>query len=241
MKSAIAYITNRYLRNFGYEIKATALLPKQNLLGIKNKFNIRTILDAGANLGQFAQWSRVEFPNATLHSFEPVLATYKKLQATAQHDPLWNTYNLALSSEKCVRQINVHVDHPSSSSLLESTPIEAELYPSTNRKVKNDVNCITMDEWVEESNPLIDNDILLKMDVQGHEASVLKGGKRTLQKVQVVIVEAIIEQLYHSQTKFSELVALLDNASFDFIGVMEHGFTSQGNVVSLDAVFFKRH
>jgi hypothetical protein len=115
------------------------------------------------------------------------------------------------------------------------------LYPSTIQKEKKDVNCITLDEWVEEYNPTMDNDILLKMDVQGHEASVLKGGKRTLQNVQVVIVEAIVEQLYHSQTTFPELVALLDNSAFDFIGVMEHGFTSLGNVVSLDAVFFKRH
>lgn len=240
MKNAIANITNKCLRTFGYEIKATALLPKQNLLGIKNTFNIHTIIDAGANLGQFALWARAEFPNATLHSFEPVRATFEKLQVTARMDPLWNTYNLGLSSEKSVRKINLHVDHPSSSSLLDSTPLEVDLYPSTSRKVKRDVTCTTLDKWVEEYKPKMDKDILLKMDVQGHEASVLQGGKHVLQNVQVVIAEAIIEQLYHSQTTFPELVALLDSSGFNFIGVMEHGFSARGNVVALDAVFFKR-
>ena len=241
MKKLIANTTNKCLRTFGYEIKSTALLPKQNLLGIKNTFHIQTIIDAGANLGQFALWARAEFPNAALHSIEPVRTTFEKLQATARMDPLWKTYNLGLSSNKSVRKINLHVDHPSSSSLLDSTPIEANLYPSTSRKIKSDVTCTTLDDWVGEFKPMMNGDILLKMDVQGHEVSVLKGGKDFLRGVQVVVTEAIIEQLYYSQATFPELVALLDSSGFNFVGVMEHGFSVHGNVVSLDAVFFKRN
>ena len=111
MKKLIANTTNKCLRTFGYEIKSTALLPKQNLLGIKNTFHIQTIIDAGANLGQFALWARAEFPNAALHSFEPVRTTFEKLQATARMDPLWKTYNLGLFKQ--IRQENKSPCRPS--------------------------------------------------------------------------------------------------------------------------------
>jgi len=240
MKAILAKYINEIFRKYGYEIKATASLPKQNLLGMKNNYSIRTVLDAGANLGQFAEWARSEFPTSTIHSFEPVQTTYHSLQAKAQRDPLWHCYNLALSSETCVRDINVHVDHLSSSSFLDSTQTTSELFPSTIRKVKSEVSCVTLDEWVSDSSTVLEEDVLLKMDVQGYEASILQGGQRTLLNVQVVITEVNIERLYHSQTTFPELVSLLDKACFEFVGVLEHGFSANGNPVSLDAVFMKR-
>jgi len=238
MTAHIANSINTFLRRFGYEVKATARLPKQNLLGIKGRFKIQTVLDVGANIGQFALEARTHFPEATIHSFEPVRTTFDQLAKISQGNPLWHSYQLALSSEKCVRAMHVHVDHSSSSSLLESTPTEAILFPST--IVKRDVNCVTLDEWASDMSASLTSDVLLKMDVQGHEDSVLRGARETLRHVDVIITEVIIETLYTSQARFSEIVSMLDDAQFDFVGVLEHGFSKQGNVIAFDAVFINR-
>lgn len=239
MKSHINSILNKILGNFGYEIKSTTLLPKRNLLGLKNRFRVKTIIDVGANLGQFASWARAEFPNATIHSFEPVKSTFDQLKKNTDSDPLWQAYNLAASSETCIRKINFHMDHSSSSSLLESTPTELALFPETQRKVLQDVNCISLDQWVQDYRPVMDDDILLKMDVQGYEGKVIAGATKLLRSTQAVIAEVIIEDLYFSQTKFTEITAKLESCDLNFVGIIEHGFSSTGQVVSIDAVFMR--
>src|SRR5262245_45123028 len=37
------------------------------------QFPIRTIVDIGANIGLFSLWARHNFPNATIHAYEPNL------------------------------------------------------------------------------------------------------------------------------------------------------------------------
>lgn len=227
------------LRKIGYEVKAISQLPQRNFLGLKQSLDIETIIDAGANLGQFGEWMRNEFPDSTIHSFEPIKTTFDQLQGKTNRDPKWQSYNLALSDTVCDREINFYVDHSSSSSFLEATPNEAILYPETKAKIKQVVRCTTLDQWVVDEKLDLKHDILIKMDVQGHEDSVIKGATKILSRAKAVIAEANIENLLESQTSFAELVRLLAASEFHFIGVLEHGFLKDGRVASLDAVFTK--
>lgn len=230
---------NRFLRLFGYQIKSVQQLPNENLLGISQRYNIRTILDAGANEGQFALWSRKFFPKASIYSFEPVESTFKKLQLIAKDSHQWDVFQVALSDTCEDRQIFHHINHPSSSSLHESTAEELTLFPETQEKSLEHVSCITLDHWLNKFNSLIKEDILLKLDVQGHETCVLKGAKNVLEMTSVVITEVIVGSLYAEQARFVDIVHLLSEAGFHFQGVLEHGFDEKAAIISLDAVFVK--
>lgn len=230
---------NRFLRLLGYQIKSVHQLPQESLLGITKRYNIRTILDAGANEGQFALWSRKFFPKASIYSFEPVESTFKKLQLIAKDSHRWDVFQVALSDTCEDRQIFHHINHPSSSSLHESTAEELTLFPETQEKSLEQVSCITLDHWLNSFNSLIKEDILLKLDVQGHETCVLKGAKDVLAVTSVVITEVIVGSLYREQARFDDIVHLLSESGFQFQGVLEHGFDQSGSVISLDAVFIK--
>ncbi len=239
MTSVLKQLSNRFLKCFGYQIKSVQQLPNENLLGITKRYNIRTILDAGANEGQFALWSRKFFPEASVYSFEPVESTFKRLKRIAREKPRWHVFQVALSDTCEDRQIFHHINHPSSSSLHESTAVELALFPETQEKVLENVSCVTLDHWLNKSNISLKEDILLKLDVQGHETCVLKGAKSVLELTSVVITEVIVGGLYREQSQFVEIVNLLSEANFQFQGVLEHGFDKSAAIISLDAVFVK--
>jgi len=239
MISVLKQLSNRFFKCFGYQIKSIQQLPSENLLGITKRYDIRTILDAGANEGQFALWSRKFFPKASIYSFEPVESTFKKLQLIAKDSHRWDVFQVALSDTCEDRQIFHHINHPSSSSLHESTAEELTFFPETQEKSLEHVSCITLDHWLNKFNSLIKEDILLKLDVQGHETCVLKGAKDVLAMTSVVITEVIVGSLYREQARFVDIVHLLSESGFQFQGVLEHGFDQTGSVISLDAVFIK--
>ena len=101
-------------------IKST---PKKSLLGLRN-FPIRTIIDVGANKGQFARMILKYFPRANIYCFEPLPGPFKKLSKWAEsQNSMVKVFNMALGdSEGDVEMLN-HLEFSPSSSLLGTTKI----------------------------------------------------------------------------------------------------------------------
>src|SRR5687768_11964837 len=60
-------------------------------------FSPSMVLDVGANVGQSASEFADAFPQATVHSFEPVASTYARLVEAVKHRPNVICHRLALS------------------------------------------------------------------------------------------------------------------------------------------------
>ncbi len=71
------------LRYFGVDVIRWYKAPESTLLGL-TEYDIRTVLDIGANIGQSARFYRQTFPKARIYSFEPLPAVYESLDAWAQ-------------------------------------------------------------------------------------------------------------------------------------------------------------
>ena len=91
--------------------------------------NIKTIIDAGANTGQFAAKISKDFPNTIIHSFEPIPEVYEKLVSNTK-DLKIKTYPYALGTENGETEINLNEYSPSSSLLDQppSTPFHIPLH-----------------------------------------------------------------------------------------------------------------
>lgn len=83
-------------------------------------------------------------------------------------------------------------------------------------------------------------EILLKLDVQGFEDRVLRGGTRALSKCRAVLLEVCLEPLYEEQADFLVLAQLLYDAGFRYAGNLDQAYGDDGRVVFIDAVFIKR-
>lgn len=233
-----ARLINSIMQRTGYVIKNVRHLPNHSYLGLRN-IPIKTILDIGANHGQFAMTIRDVFPEAHIFSFEPTPLAFEKLCEMASGHLNWTPVNLALGEEAGIKMMNLHIDHTSSSSLLPSTELEASLYPETRRQKLVQVNCETLDNWAAQNGLDLRSPVLIKMDVQGFEKHVIAGGMKTIGEADAIITEVIMKELYAEQTKFSEIVNLLERVELTFQGMIDHGLDAYANVVSGDALFLR--
>jgi len=239
VRSSVASCLNDLLRLGGVEIKTCSALPQHNLLGLRH-VPFQTVLDIGANEGQFAGKALSLFPAAQFYSFEPIPRCFESLQQKCQQSERWTCYNLALAEAEKTTILNIHEDNMPSSSLLHATPEELDLYPKSKRQSEFEVRCTTLDKWVSLRAGALRRPSLLKLDVQGYELNVLKGGCLALIEVDAVICEINIRKFYEEQASFADIVNFLHTRSIHFHGVLEHTYDDAYNVIAFDAIF-RRH
>lgn len=75
-------LIKRMLNYFGLDIIRISKDTKFTLLGLK-KLPIQTIIDVGANTGQFAKYISNLFPKSDIYCFEPLPGPFKVLNQWA--------------------------------------------------------------------------------------------------------------------------------------------------------------
>ena len=221
----------------GYHLERNSENPEHTWIGLKT-LPIRTIIDVGANEGQFAQRSLRQFPGAHIVCFEPLPGPSAVLSRWAQGQPRVTVYTCALGEQDAEAEMFVHSDHTPSSSFLKSTALSSQLYPFTSRQAKMIVPVKRLDDVLAEGAPL-QTDILVKMDVQGFEGRVIRGGTNVLRRAKACIVEISLDTLYDGQSTFKEIFSELDALSFRYAGNLSQAYSADAHVVYLDAVFLR--
>ena len=233
-------LIKKLANNLGFEVVRLKNSPQHSLLGLRS-VPIKTIIDVGANQGQFAEWIIDEFPEAKLYCFEPLPNPYEKLEAWSK---LQNNrvmpLNWAIGDEEGQVSMFYHTEHSTSSSLLPSTELIGELYPFTKEQQEVKVDLLTLDHAVEKINEPFEGDILIKLDVQGFEDRVIRGGTKIFQQAKICIIEVSLESLYEGQANFKELSFMLYDLGFSYAGNLDQKYEEDGSCVSLDAVFTKK-
>ena len=223
---------------FGYHVVRNHNNPEHTLMGLA-RFGFDTILDVGANAGQFAGEIRKRFPSAKLFCFEPVPEPFAKLSEWAAQDGRATAIQTALGDVPGHLEMFVHTDATPSSSLLQTTAQTQSLYPTTKNQHKIVVDIQRLDDWAAAQKLALTGNILLKIDVQGFETKVLRGAPNILQHIKAAIVEVNIEQLYEGQSRFSDIVQLFDAAGLGYAGNLSQACAADGRIVFVDAVFLR--
>jgi FkbM family methyltransferase len=226
-------------RHFGFSILRLKNNPKETLVGLKGR-SVCTVIDCGANEGQFARYISSVFPNAVLHCFEPLDEPFQLLSswAASKGDKI-HCYYHALGDEEGEATMHHHINHSASSSLLQVTKHEVELFPETEEQLEVNVPVTTLDAILNDVVGREQGEILLKLDVQGYEDRVLRGATKLLEKVDICLLEVCVDPLYTAQADFKDLVVLLDQRGFRYAGNMEQSYGEDGRVMWLDALFLK--
>jgi FkbM family methyltransferase len=182
-----------------------------NIIDYINNRKVNLVLDVGANTGQFGRSIRHRGYTGQLISFEPVSEAFRELEKAAQGDDLWATSHLALGSSSGVMTINVSKNSQFSS--FNDLTVTARNYdPGTEFAGSEKVIVKTLDEAA----PARDSrsNVLLKIDTQGFERSVLEGAKETLKDVIGVLIELPIIKFYKDNWSFHEAVAYMEKSGF---------------------------
>lgn len=135
-----------------------------------------TILDVGANVGNYTHLVREALPNAKVVAFEPNPNNFKKLKKRFQGHNV-DTEMTGLGASEGVLKFYDRKDRDGASShgSLYRDVIEVLHHVDS---VEMEVNIDTLDAYAERAS--IDRINLLKIDTEGHELEVLKGASRLL-------------------------------------------------------------
>jgi FkbM family methyltransferase len=198
------------------------------------------VIDVGANNGATcAEWLTT-YPEAQIHAIEALDRYQPQLQSiAARSGGRMRIWQCAASDEAGEVTFFEHSEHPSSSSLLKGTSEAHDLLPFTRAERAHRVEAIPLDTLFLRENVDLPRGLLMKLDVQGAEAKVLHGARRTLNKVDAVLVEVNLRPLYEGQAAFEDLTHILDEANLRFAGVVEQFHGDDDRAIYFDALFLK--
>lgn len=194
-----------------------------------------TIIDIGANVGQFAVASMKTFPNARVHSFEPQPDSFAQLSKHVRAFPQSSVYPVACGD--FIGSTAFHVNTLShSSSILPLAARHLEAFPQYREATTIEVKVQTLDSLLPTIAP--SGLTLLKIDVQGFEAKVLAGAAEALTRVDYVLLEASLRPLYEGEMLFPEMLAFMAARGFRFLRpVAWMTDPHNGEILQMDVLF----
>lgn len=197
---------------------------------------VQTVIDVGANMGQFARIARRLFPTSQIYSFEPLEDCLSAMQIAFKNDSLWRGYQYALGADEGEALFHRSTT-TGSSSLLTMTDLHKDAFPASSGDRPERVQIRRLDEVLKEVD--LTADLLLKLDVQGFEDRVLDGATQVLAKTEVLITEVSFERLYDGQAAFEDIYDRLRHAGFNFHGAYSQLLHPNGRVLQADAIFLR--
>ncbi|MBD1835582.1 FkbM family methyltransferase [Cyanobacteria bacterium FACHB-472] len=237
----------RVLNSLGYRmerIKPNSVSPHQTsppspLVEWLRSMNIKTVIDVGGHCGESALWYNKALPDARIYSFEPLQDCFSQLISNIKNIPNCQGFNFALGEDDG-EQVIYRSSFTGSSSLLNMDTLHKTLYPFSADISTETVKVRSLDSIAEELS--LEPNILLKMDVQGFEDRVLKGGQDALLSVKIVLSEVLFQPLYEEQANFADIYKCLLEKGFVFRGTWagyEKRSPMNGLPVYCDALFLK--
>jgi FkbM family methyltransferase len=197
----------------------------------------RTVLDVGANVGQFAVAASCLFDAAAVHCFEPALDCVTRLRRNVAKLSNVTVHPVALGEIPGEATFYFN-SHSHSSSTLPLAPGHKEAFPDASLIATSRVPVSTLD--AELDGQRLKAPVLLKIDVQGAETAVLRGANMTLKRTDIVVVETSFKPMYEGEALFPEVLRLMNDYGFAFlrpVGWLTHPRTNE--VLQMDALFAK--
>ena len=204
---------------------------------LKN-YEINLILDAGANIGQYAQNVRSMGYKGRIVSFEPLSSAFTELKNNTDKDPLWEAVNIALGDTDSKKSINISANSRSSS-ILEMLPLHLNNSPQSKYKGKEIVFVKTLDSIFNKYVKPKDR-AFLKIDTQGYEKKIIDGAKKSLKNILGIQMELSLAPLYKGEVIFIDMLNLMGKKGYALASLEPGWSISNGRLLQTDVIFFKK-
>jgi len=231
-KLALSLITPRYRRGLRHGVA-----PSLEHADVPWDADYSSVVDVGANRGQFALFALNSFPSATVHSFEPLPEALEVLGRLARSEHRLRIHPVAIGARSGDETLHVAAAGDSSS-LLPITQLQTDLFPGTHEVGTATVPVLTLAEAL--SSTELQPPAMLKVDTQGTELEVLQGAGPILTSFATILVEASFLRFYEGQALASEIVAFLHGRGFALSGIQSLSRDNGGRSLQADFLFRPR-
>jgi|TARA_B110000093_G_C12815353_1_gene344568 FkbM family methyltransferase len=230
------------LSKIGFPISPILYFFKPNLktrVKIMKNYNIDTILDIGANIGQYAIIMRGCKFNGKIISFEPLNKAYEKLKQNSKNDKKWIINNYAIGDSDENQIINI-AGNSYSSSFLDMNETHLEAAPKSKYTGNQKTQIKKLDSiYTHFCNKK--NNVMVKIDTQGFEKNVIDGAIKNLNNIKIIQLEMSIIELYKGEMLFQQMTQYLEDRGFVLIS-LENGFSNSttGELLQVDGIFVNK-
>ena len=146
-------------------------------------------------------------------------------------------FPFALGKEECISTI-YHNEFSPSSSLLMMTDKHRKAFPFTINNIEEKIQICILDRIISEL--VVQTPALMKIDVQGYELNVLLGAEKSLNLIDILIIETSFVKLYENQPLFDDIYCYLKERNFLYKGNFEQiEHPCSGEILQADAIFVK--
>jgi FkbM family methyltransferase len=172
-------------------------------LAKENGFRPRAIVDVGAYVGNWSRMARQLFPGVRLVMIDGNPENEQALRGAVQTIGSEGKHFIALLGPEEREEVTLFQNATGTSVLRELTTLSA-------RPVQ--VPMCTLDRLLEAES--LRGPLLLKLDVQGFELEVLRGGPDTLREAELVVLEASTLPFNENAPLFAEVVGFMANSGY---------------------------
>lgn len=191
--------------------------------------DVDTVIDVGANVGQFGESLRANGYRGRIISFEPTQAAYDELARKAAADGNWETHHCGLGAQPGTAILNAS-ELSVFNSILELSKV-AELHD--NRMAVDhteEIPIYTLDQIAGS----LTGRVFVKIDTQGYERQVMEGGKRTISRAAGILMELPVIHTYAGEWQFHEALRYMFEAGFVPAQIQAVGYHGSDNVSAVD-------
>lgn len=236
----------RVSRSFGYDIVPLREMRERDfalhLRELLTRQRIDCVLDVGANVGQYHDFlrERVHY-DGLIVSFEPVARHVALLHDRSRGDSNWHIEGYALGSHDGALPINVMASDQFSS-FLEPDNSQVRDYATLNVPcARETVTVRTLDVVLPALQERLGFDRpYLKLDTQGFDIEVLRGGNESLPALQALQTEASVIGIYKGMPDYMETIRYLGGRGFDITGLYAVSRDRALRLVEFDCVMINR-
>ncbi len=233
-------LIQKLARSVGYDICRfdASLHPQLRWQRLLKHYAIDTVLDVGANAGQFGEHLRWIGYQGRIISFEPGAVAFTHLTETAANDPGWEILNFGLGAAPGRAPFHIS-ENTQSSSLLEMLPKHVESAPDSKYVGQEEIEIRTLDSIFDEICKPGEN-VYLKIDTQGFEAEVLKGAESSLPRINTLELELSLVPLYEGAPTSEDLHTFLFQKGYRLVSVEPvMADPESGELLQIDGVYHR--
>ena len=159
------------------------------------------VVDVGAYDGGYGELVRSGGYDGPIVSYDPLPTP--ALRAKAGEDGRWTVREVACGSVPGVAEFHAYGDAHPFNSLHAEAPAMLDRF-TIGQATRRQVSVVRLDE-----DTLTGDSLLLKVDAQGHDASVLDGASGILDRVRIIQTELAATAIYEGVTPLHDMVGRL--------------------------------
>jgi len=232
----------KIFNNFGYDVIRTKNRHDSfgaHLANVFDRYSIDCVIDVGANSGQYGTFLRQIGFNGWIVSFEPVKSVFDQLIRVSENDNKWICYNLALGHLSEKKAINVY-SSTVFSSFLEVTAYSKAIWKSLETVVEEQVIVERLDDIFPEIAARTEcKHCYLKLDTQGYDLNVFRGGSKSLERVDALQTELSLIHVYKNMSSAYEALGEYNNCNYHISGMYPINRDDSLAVIEYDCVLVK--